>query len=549
MKNVLLPLTLLLGMSVCVSAETIRCAPGAGSAFRSAVERVRAAGGGTIDFEKGDYDFDPAEAAEMKFFISNHDQSAVHRVQLPLVGVTNVTVRGNGARFFFTGDVIALTLLDTKDVRLEGFSVDWRTPFITEARATGFANGRTQLDREPVWRPVGNCMLFRGDTHEVVERTGSVPLRRDHSKVGLRVGDVVALRPSGRPAPAAVVYRATDTVVGDVVVHTCHGMAWIVQRSENFTLRGRGRAADRTCGVFPSAGRITSAHADATHFSNVKGRVVVENCCFEGMMDDAINVHATCLGVQEVVAPDRIRCRYMHFQAIGFETSRPGETLRLIRGKTLENGPEIPVKAVERLDDREIVVTLARPIPSGYGAGDAVENADYHPEVVFRHNYIARNRARGALFTTPKRVLCEGNLFDHVSGSAILFAGDAQGWYESGATTDALVTNNVFRNCTTSRHSFGFTEAVVSLYPEVKDLAAQRTRYHRNVRIVGNRFETFDVPLLFAISCSNLVFRGNEIVRNADYAGWGEGDFIVRDSEDVVTEVVVGRSMPRSGVE
>lgn len=43
------------------------------------------------------------------------------------------------------------------------------------------------------------------------------------------------------------------------------------------------------------------------------------------MMDDAINVHSTCLGIQEVVDSHTLRCRYMHRQAVGFEVFLPGE--------------------------------------------------------------------------------------------------------------------------------------------------------------------------------------------------------------------------------
>ena len=53
------------------------------------------------------------------------------------------------------------------------------------------------------------------------------------------------------------------------------------------------------------------------------------NCLFEGMMDDAMNVHSTCLMITNVLSQNSIRCRYMHHQAVGFEVFRPGE-MRII---------------------------------------------------------------------------------------------------------------------------------------------------------------------------------------------------------------------------
>lgn len=52
---------------------------------------------------------------------------------------------------------------------------------------------------------------------------------------------------------------------------------------------------------------------------------MVEKALFEGMMDDAINVHSTCLGVMEVVDSHTLKCKYMHRQAVGFEVFLPGE--------------------------------------------------------------------------------------------------------------------------------------------------------------------------------------------------------------------------------
>ena len=38
----------------------------------------------------------------------------------------------------------------------------------------------------------------------------------------------------------------------------------------------------------------------------------------------------------------------------------------------------------------------------------------------FAGNTVRNNRARGALFSTPRRTVVEDNLFDHTSGTAIL---------------------------------------------------------------------------------------------------------------------------------
>ena len=252
------------------------------------------------------------------------------------------------------------------------------------------------------------------------------------------------------------------------------------------------------------------------------------------MMDDAINVHATCLRIEEKVDARTLRCRYVHGQAWGFETFLPGETLRFIEAKPLTPCEPRKVVSVRKLDGKELLITLDADIPQSLGKGDAVENADWFPSVTFRGNLVRNNRARGSLFTTPKPVLVEKNRFETIAGSAILLAGDANGWYESGACHDVIIRDNVFKNNLTSR--FQFTEGVIVSFPEIPDLKGQTEYYHRNVRIENNTFETFDVPLVYAISVDGLTFKGNKVKYNRDYAGWNKEPFVLRRCSGVKIE-------------
>ena len=523
-----------------------------------AVREVSAAGGGTVKLAKGTYHLYSASAEKLRFHVSNHDQPEVRPIFLPLVGVRNVTIASEGARLVMHGMGTALLLQKTEDVTVRGVTIEWAKPYFAHGTVVGFDGSKTLLRfpaRDEVFVRDGGLflrgedwetklvtgMLFDGRTHEIVERTADIACRgsagacgngmfwieRDLAKLGAKVGDVFVMRNTWRPHPVVSLDRAKDTVFENFTYRGGFGMGLVAQLSENVRLSGGGSyPAERT--------DYSSCILDATHFSNCRGQVVVENCLFEGMMDDALNVHSTCLGVVGRPAQDKIRCRYMHPQAIGFGVFAPGDAIRFIRGKTLENGWIGRVKAVETHDEREISITLETPIADGYGVGDAVENADFQCAVTFRHNVVRNNRARGVLFTTPKKIVCEDNFFDHVSGSAILLAGDAQGWYESGACEDLTIRRNRFRDCLTS--VFQYCDALISIHPEVKEPANQRRRYHRNIRIEDNEIETFDVPLLYALSAENVTWRNNVVIRNANYRGWGKGSFVTRFSDKVIVD-------------
>ena len=145
-----------------------------------------------------------------------------------------------------------------------------------------------------------------------------------------------------------------------------------------------------------------------------------------------------------------------------------------------------------------------------------VENLTWTPTVYFAKNVVRNNRARGALFSSPRHTVCENNLFDHTSGTAILLCGDCNGWYESGSCKDVIIRKNKFINALTSYYQF--TNAVVSIYPEIPRLGEQKQYFHSNIVIENNQFITFDEPILYAKSVDGLIFRKNKIKRSKSYA-------------------------------
>ena len=137
------------------------------------------------------------------------------------------------------------------------------------------------------------------------------------------------------------------------------------------------------------------------------------------------------------------------------------------------------------------------------------------------------NRARGSLFSTPRKTIVENNLFDHTSGTAILLCGDCNGWYETGACKDVVIRRNKFVNALTNM--FQFTNGVISIYPEIPNLKGQQKYFHSGIVIEDNEFDTFDAPILYAKSVDGLIFRNNTIKKNTGYKPfhWNKNRFLL----------------------
>ena len=335
----------------------------------------------------------------------------------------------------------------------------------------------------------------------------------------LQVGDRFALRTYSRPTPAIFVTESKNITLENITVHYVQWIGLLAQLTENMTL-DKFRVA-----IEERSERFFTTQADATHFSACKGKIRSVNGLYEGMADDAINVHGTYLKVITRENDYTIKAQYMHPQSWGFLWGEVGDQVQFVAAKTMETiGDKTykihQIKAVDKPTEvgaKIFEITFDKPLPAEVNPDTpcGVENLTWTPKVLFKNNIVCNNRARGALFSTPKKLVCSNNLFDHTHGAAILLCGDCNGWYETGACRNVSIKNNRFINALTANYQF--TNAIISIYPEIPNLEAQQKYFHSNIRIEDNVFETFDEPILYAKSVENLIYRNNKIIKNEDF--------------------------------
>ncbi|MNL09294.1 Alpha-1,3-galactosidase B precursor [compost metagenome] len=323
-----------------------------------------------------------------------------------------------------------------------------------------------------------------------------------------------------RPNPGIFVHKGKDIHLENIRIHYAEGMGLLAQLTDNIYLN-KFQVALRS----KNDPRYFTAQADATHFSGCKGVIVSNNGLYENMMDDAINIHGTYLKVIQKLDNKTILARYMHEQSYGFDWGYTGDSVQFIQSKTMElwdHKNHIQSIEVLRKKDSDPIqdfkIVFTNPLdeyidPTQLDIG--IENLTWTPKVTFKNNTVRNNRARGALFSTPQTTVVENNLFDHTSGTAILLCGDSNGWYETGTCRDITIRNNTFINALTNM--FQFTNAVISIYPEIPDLKNQKKYFHSGIKIENNDFYTFDKPVLYAKSVDGIIFNNNKIKTNTQY--------------------------------
>lgn len=525
-----------------------------------------------VNLLPGRYDFHPNPALEKEYFISNHDQTNPKNTAFALENLSNLVMDGHGANLIFHGRMLPMAVVGSENITLKDFSIDFENPHITQISIVE-NHGKGGIAFKPApwvkyeisdgdftvygegWR---HCpyvgMAFEPETRHIVYKTSdievnmkgvialedSVFLSKNWKDERLVPGTVVTLRTYDRPTPGIFISACKDVKLENIMIHYAEGMGLLAQTTENITLDGLS-----VCLRGDDDPRYFTTQADATHFSGCKGLIVSRNGLYENMMDDAINVHGTYLKVVATENDNTVIGEYMHPQTYGFTWGFEGDSTQFIASRTMETcGNGNIIESIEPCNSETIAgakqfrIKFRDPIPEELKSGMSfgIENLTWTPEVVFEDNVVRNNRARGALFSTPKKVVVENNLFDHTSGTAILLCGDCNGWYETGACKDVTIRDNFFLNALTSM--FQFTNAVISIYPEIPDLKSQEKYFHSGIVIEDNWFETFDKPILYAKSTSGLRFCNNSISRNNDYPAyhWNKETWLLERCENVTIE-------------
>lgn len=523
-----------------------------------------------LRFKSGQYNFYPEKAAKKTYYVSNHDQPNPKNIGIVLEDLSNMTLDGGGSKFVFHGTMLPLALVNSTNCTLENFSIDFDNPHITQIEIVknegkGGMTFRVapwvqyKISKDTVFHAYGSDwdlapssgIAFEKDTKHILYNTGDLFYSTKGVKeVGdrllhapkwddarLKEGTVIAMRAWNRPTPGVFLSHNTNTTLKKVTVHYAQGMGLIAQLCDNIYMDGFNVCLDST------SNRYFTTQADATHFSQCKGKITSVNGLYEGMMDDAINVHGIYLKIMERLDDHTLRARYMHDQAWGFDWGYAGDTVTFIRSQTMEYLDGVnriaeitPLDGKDGIGMREFKIRFEQPVPAEVDGKTpfGIENLTWTPEVYFAGNTIQNNRARGSLFSTPKKTLVENNLFLNTSGSAILLCGDCNGWYETGMCKDVTIRNNKFVNALTSMYQF--TNAVISIYPEIPDLKNQVKYFHKgSVLIENNEFHMFDAPVLYAKSIQGLVFRNNKIIQNNDYKPfhWNKERFFLEKVDQV----------------
>jgi len=494
-------------------------------------------------FPQGVYQFYKKHALEAYKNIANHDDG-LKRIAFLINNMNRLTIDGGNSLFIFYDEIIPFAVDKSKNLTIKNVKIDFIMPFhseldivtsdpekksfIAKINAQRYPykieNNKILFKRFEQWVHIGQNIAFDKNTtapiynpplYETVDYPHAIDLGNDcveFSKLGKNIQPIpegavwvtYGERGLNRHIPAIHVIDSKNIILENITVHTAGGMSLIIERTENIKLSQYF--------VTPSNDRMVSTRADATHFMNCKGDIVVEDCKLDHMLDDGINVHGAYVNVDSYVGDNTFVASISHFQQEGIIFADPGDKVAFTNKETISSFFETTVEEVNIINSKVFLIRFAE-IPDPILSFEmTLENLTWQPNVVFKNNIIEKNRARGALLTTKGKVEITGNYFYNQMHN-VLLVGDNDFWYESSGTKDVTIHNNIF-------DKVGFSDPdAYPLYVLVKLTKDQKygeKPYHGKVSFIENQINSLNGLFVHGSSIDSLLVSNNSIVSSTN---------------------------------
>lgn len=478
--------------------------------------------------------------------ILRFEPDAVYRIGLPdgaklqsqyallIQQATNLVVDGRGATLLVTNpEHGAICTEDCSDIEIKNFNIDYDPlPYAQGTIAAvnlsegwfelnvgaGFMGpdqpcfgramskwGLTVRDRPDGGRRYGPAAIFA----ERWEKTGDriwrfhTPKKADGynpslKQAGLEPGDRY-IHMARNYAQAVAAINCDHVLWDDITVFASPGLAFYPHRTSHHTIHN--------CHVKVKDGRIFSTNADGIHMRGSRGHMLVEGCSFEGMSDDAINVHSSAMSVQGRPAPDQVLVK-KHTYSV-----REGDVLELVHSALAAVDGQYAVKTVQNAGANWLV-TLDRDLPplasgSGFDTSDNFYNLSESADpFVIRNCRFGAYRGRGILVSAHGGLI-ENNVFDLNEGWGVVMNYESTRWAEGPIAYDVSIRNNEF-------HGHGAYSAAILAHIETRKGMQVAGRPIRDIRIEGNRFFNYGTPAMELHNSRDVQILSNQVVCSDD---------------------------------
>lgn len=491
------------------------------------------------------YDIYPADATETirHWWTFMNSSGEPLYAAFVLKNLENVTIDLGGAKLIFHGRIMPFAVLNCKNVTLRNFSIDYDRPYFTQGTVVESSDHAVTLQIPPLfrYRIENHDLIAVSDTWEHRLNKGDMLLRCFDPATGLplgasgailaligdeihprpnpplpihhlyahdagenrvcltglpdgfvpRVGEILAMTHEDRRKEGILLERSEDTVIENVRLIHVGAMGVVAALCHNITVQKLKMYIDETC---PE--RIVTVNADSFHTFHCSGLIKVEDCRFENMLDDAINIHGNYLYCLEKTGENTIRAASKAQALVQMPFFLPGDSITVYKQNTQEIRYQGTVESFVYEGDSNIMeIRFREPIPELL-EGDILESGKM-PEIEVRR---CSSRCMGGFrISSSKRVLIEDCAFA-TAGFSVAFTGDMDYWYENGPVKDVTIRNCTFTSCGIPvQTACGFKPTEKAPF------------YHENIRFINNTVHLAGGNIMDLQDVNGIIYSGNTV--------------------------------------
>lgn len=437
-----------------------------------------------------------------------------------LVNTSYSSRNGKNTAFYNTGNL--LRTYGCENVTVEGLTLDYLVHTTAEGTVEKIEGGYTYIRLYGDWYTAeGKTPLSGGELPFCVNLIGAdgIPTSEwylDMSKDILlekqedtlfrisgsygKKGDRISVRlGSSAFAQATLLFeRTAGLTVRDVTVNSCPGTVCMVPagnrdfRFERYTVK-----------TAASSPLYFAANADSIHTSGLRGKLELIDCVFDGLGDDALNIHSMLAGISALNgtqltvtnaasggAPDALWCQ-------------KGDTLEFFDAKMRSLGT---ATVVSFSGSALLVDTL----PGGVDTTCSIQNVSSTPDTYISGCSVRHGRARAFLLQTKNAVITDCT-FSDLRLPAVIIAPDFDDWHEAGFGENILIRNSSFTRCGADAVCRSYGAIYISGCHDFKTFPANGVIGHGNITVLGNTFTDCPTYAVYRRSVRNLIFRSNTV--------------------------------------
>lgn len=455
-----------------------------------------------LKFTKGQYDFMQGKG-------STYDKS---RWAFPLSHYNDLTIDGQGSMLMFHGLQFPAYGKYNKNISIKNFVIDYaRQPFSVGKVIAAATDGSSfDIKIEPQYKVhggerVGAFLEIEPDTGLPVNRGLSVYHRVSSTKLiapqTLRVqlsakiprvkpGMTFSLRHYLYKGALFRIAHSSNIVFENLTAYSGTGMGIVGQYINNITVKN--------VKIIKNAKRkaIMSNSSDALNFLTCSGKIIVEDCVFDGQCDDGMNVFVNYWTVKRIINPTTIELYNEKAHSHETPEESAGDVFEFLRSDTLQKYDSRKIKTIKpNFKKYSAIVEFTSPLPKTLRIGDDILMKENElTQVLVRNCTFSPIRGRGLTIQVPN-VTVENCKFINSSSSGIHISTALSPWFEGGPAKNIMIRNNKFLNC--SRIGGGKSSAVIQIGAVLRnrDVAEDLSttgKYalngvHRNISIINNQ--------------------------------------------------------------